>query len=186
LKNSSGLAATMARPARNRLTAIIALAIGSLLLWQHFHEGVPAHHFLQRADMPAISNWWGALLLPALTWFLAGRVDQRHAGRYPPQVLAGFAGGLLCGVLLATLFALGYNDAIDKLMLGLLLVALLYPVYRAECMLGFVIGMSYTFGAVLPTLFACVFALLAFVLHQAARSALGLARKLAARRRLNR
>jgi hypothetical protein len=180
------MAAAMTRPARNRLTVIVALATGSLLLWQHFHVGVPAHHFLQRADMPAISNWWGALLLPALTWFLAGRIDRRHAGRYPPLVFAGFAGGLLCGASIATLFTLGYEDAIDRLMLGLLLVALLYPVHRAECVLGFVIGMSYTFGALLPTLFACVFALLAFVLHQAAQSALGLARKFVARRRLSR
>ena len=34
---------------------------------------------------------------------------------------------------------------------GLLLLALFFPIYRSECFLGFVIGMSYTSGVILPT-----------------------------------
>ncbi|HEY2092410.1 MAG TPA: hypothetical protein VGJ81_11010 [Thermoanaerobaculia bacterium] len=30
------------------------------------HGGVPVHPILRRADMPGISNWWGALIIPAL------------------------------------------------------------------------------------------------------------------------
>jgi len=164
------------------LTMLIALLVWSLLVWQHFHGGVPAHHFMQRADMPAISNWWGALLLPALAWFLVGRVDQRHARCYPAAVPLGFAGGLLCGVLIATLFTLGYEDATGNVVLGMFAVALLYPVYRAECVLGFVIGMSYTFGAVLPTLFAGVFVTLASILHHVPRFVLRLALRLSGAR----
>ena len=60
--------------------------------------------------MPAVSNWWGALLIPALTWFLTGRVQKRialHSGgkeaawTFPASVVAGFAGSLLFGIPLS-------------------------------------------------------------------------------------
>ena len=64
---------------RLRFTITVAIAIGSLLVWQHSQGGVPSHSFLARNDMPLISNWWGALILPVLTWFLTGRMGQRIA-----------------------------------------------------------------------------------------------------------
>lgn len=39
------------------------------------------------------------------------------------------------------------------------------PVYRIECIFGFVVGMTFTFGAVLPTLVAVVFAAVSVVAH---------------------
>ena len=42
--------------------------------------------------------------------------------------------------------------------MGMLLLALLLPVYRPECVLGFVLGMTFTFGAILPTVVASVIA----------------------------
>jgi hypothetical protein len=41
---------------------------------------------------------------------------------------------------------------------GVFVIALFYPVYRAECVLGFVIGMTFFLGAVLPMIAALVFA----------------------------
>lgn len=41
------------------LTLVVVLCIWSLLIWQHFHGGVPSHHLLHRSDLPAVSNWWG-------------------------------------------------------------------------------------------------------------------------------
>ena len=51
-------------------TTIITLSILLLLTWQHFHGGVPSHHILQQKDLPEISNWWGALFLPIISWLL--------------------------------------------------------------------------------------------------------------------
>jgi hypothetical protein len=48
---------------------------------------------------------------------------------------------------------------------GLLLLALFLPIYRAQYILGFILGMTYTFGAILPLAFAVVVGLVAFVIH---------------------
>lgn len=142
------------------LTGIVAVAIWALLIWNHYHGGVPSHYIGASQDMPAISNWWGALLLPLLTWFLLYRIQKRISdykesefeARKPFQnILYRFAGGLLFGILISICFTMGYSDLTGNLVLGLFALALFIPIYRAECLLGFVIGMTYTFGAVLPT-----------------------------------
>jgi hypothetical protein len=47
--------------------------------------------------------------------------------------------------------------------MGILLIALFYPIYRAECLLGFVLGMTFTFGAVLPTGIGSILASIGFL-----------------------
>ena len=44
-------------------------------------------------------------------------------------------------------------------------LALIIPIYRAEFFLGFVIGMAYSFGVVLPTLIGIVLALSGALLY---------------------
>ena len=66
-------------PLRQYLTASITLAELAHLTWEHFHGGIRSHHFLNSADMPAISNAWGALLLPLLAWFLSAFIAKRIA-----------------------------------------------------------------------------------------------------------
>jgi hypothetical protein len=150
---------------RLRLTGLVMLGELALLMWEHFNGGVVRHHILHRADMPAISNWWGLLLLPALTWFLIGRIQSRIARHpegqeatpgLPVRIVIGFAGSLAIGILLSVAFAMHYESAASNLFLGTLLLALVLPVYRAECVLGFVLGMNFTFGAVLPTMFGSI------------------------------
>lgn len=46
---------------------VIAMALlfaMTLLAWEYTHGGVVSHHFLDRRDMPAISNWWSLAVLP--------------------------------------------------------------------------------------------------------------------------
>lgn len=151
----------------HRLLAVllVALSIWSLLLWQHFNGGVPGHYLLQRSDMPFVSNAWGGLLLPLLTWLVLVRISSRKRLVSERAVLVGFCSGLGYGGLLAATFVMGMKDITDLLPPALLLTALLLPVYRSECLLGVVFAMSYTFGAVLPTAFALVMGSLAFVIY---------------------
>ena len=51
------------------------------------------------------------------------------------------------------------------MLIGLLLLSLFLPIYRAEYILGFVIGMTYTFGAVLPTGLGCILAIICAVIY---------------------
>lgn len=155
-------------------TALALLAELTHLAWEHFHGGILRHHFLNRADLPAISNWWGLLLLPALTWYLVGRINRRSAppvdgrpGALPRSVMVGFAGALLFGILLSGGFALRQTALTQYLFQGLLLLAVLLRVYRAECVLGFVLGMTFVFGVVLPTAVASIIAALSMLLHRA-------------------
>lgn len=162
-------------------TALVTVAIWSLLVWNHFHGGVPSHHIAADKDMPAISNWCGALLLPLLTWLLLHRIQRRvfasqeEASAIPGalrHVVYRFVGALLFGVLIAVLFTFGYNDVTGNLVLGLLPLAILFPLYRAECLLGFVLAMTFTFGAVLPTAFGSFLILVGLVLYRFVRPAL--------------
>jgi hypothetical protein len=124
--------------------------------------------------MPAFSNWWGLLLLPALAWFAGGRVAKRIAPmsadddvavKLPASVIAGFAGALLFGIALSASFMTGHDSISLALFQAMLLLALLLPVYRVECLLGFVLGMTFTFGAVLPTFIGSVIAAISAAVH---------------------
>ena len=162
------------RGQRLRLIGALAALLleAAQLAWEHAHGGVVHHHLLNRADLPAISNGWGLVLLPALTWYLLGRVLQRSAPQasgspeaVPPRIVAAFAGSLLFGLLLSSSFAAGLSSLTDLLFQGLLVLALLLPVYRAECVLGFVLGMSFVFGVALPLLVATIIAALSALIR---------------------
>lgn len=138
------------------------------LAWEYFNGGVVSHHLLARDDLPAISNWWGLLLLPVLAWFLSGWAQTRIATNLN-GVLAGSVGALACGVLLSVSFASGREDLAAYVLQGMLLLALLLPVYRAEYVFGFIVGMTFTFGAVLPALVAALVGAVSAIAHLVVR-----------------
>ncbi len=151
-------------------TGIITISIWSLLIWGHFHGGVPSHHILAREDLPEISNWWGGLLIPLLSWFLIYRIQKRinknpKVSNLPVSVLYGFLSALTFGILLSIFFTLGDSDIPGYMVQGVFIVALFLPIYRSEYLLGFVIGMTFTFGTVLPTAIGCILALISAVLY---------------------
>ena len=159
-------------------TGIVTIAIWSLLAWNHYHGGVPSHHILHREDLPAISNWWGGLLLPLLTWFLLyriqkrlmrGNVEKSKVSKRPANILYGFTGALFFGILLSVFFTFGYSNISGYMVTVLFLLALFFPIYLPECILGFVIGMTFTFGAVLPTAVGSILALVGALLYQYVR-----------------
>lgn len=160
-------------------TGLVSIAIWALLAWNHFHGGIPRHHILADKDLPEISNLWGALVLPLLSWFLLYRVQNRiflHSNGNAElsairQMIYAFVISLVYGVVTSSFFSLGYPEMTGNMMLGIFVLALFLPVYRAECLLGFVMGMTVTFGAVLPTGIGSIFTLIAFVLFRGVRPA---------------
>jgi hypothetical protein len=153
--------------ARLYFTGIVALAIWSLLTWNHYHGGVPSHHLLAREDLPSFSNWWGGLLVPLLAWFLSYRVQKRiyHGAEKNSKEVNGFFGALLFGIVISIFFTFGNEDMPSYMMMGLLALALFFRIYRAECFLGFVISMTFIFGGVLPIIIGSILALLGVVLY---------------------
>lgn len=156
------------------MAAIVAIAEMIHLGWEYMQGGIKSHHLLNQANLPAISNLWGLLMLPLLTWFLLGRLHQRFANasatpqqarRVTGYAVAGFIGALLYGVALSTAFTQQLDDLAAILFMGMLALAVLLPVYRPEIMLGFVLGMTFTFGAILPTLIATLLAAISAAIH---------------------
>jgi hypothetical protein len=66
-------------------------------------------------------------------------------------------------------FTLGNEGMSGYLLMSVLLISLFFPVYRAECLLGFVIGMTYTFGAILPTGIGSILAAIGFLIYNLIR-----------------
>jgi hypothetical protein len=159
------------------VTGIITTFILSLLLWEHFHGGVPGHYVLQRKDLPEISNWWGALLLPALTWILLTRINRRIKKQAPEsenttevlKILRLFIIGLIFGLVLAISFTYSFKLFLDNVLYIILILGLIVPIFYSEFILGFILGMTYTFGAVLPTAFVLLIATLGFLLFKLIR-----------------
>lgn len=167
--------------ARIYFTGTIAIAIWLLLTWNYFNGGVPSHHILQRKDLPEISNWWGGLLLPLLTWFLLYRIQKRiryaNGGNdeglnISKNIIYAFLGALCFGIFLSVFFTFGFTDIPFYMFIGLLLLSLFLPVYRAECLLGFVIGMTFTFGGVLPVGIGSILLLISILIYKGVRPAI--------------
>jgi hypothetical protein len=85
--------------------------------------------------------------------------------KFPIKYAYRFLFALSFGILLSVLFTLGYSNLSGYMLYGIFLMALFFPIYRAECFLGFVIGMTFTFGAVLPTLVGIIIALIGALLY---------------------
>jgi hypothetical protein len=160
---------------KNRIvfTVVLTVLVLAWLIWDYYHGGVPVHHLLHRDDLPGFSNWWGALLLPVLSWFLLYRIQKRESNKIGSQdrshVVFGFLGALLTGVLFSILFSFGFENILGYIMLVLFSLGLLLPTYRSEYLLGFILGMTYTFGGILPTIIASVLALAGLLMHEVIR-----------------
>ena len=151
------------------------------LAFEHFNGGVQSHHLLQRADMPSISNWLGLAILPLLGVALGLRLralplSPGPAG-IPRAIVVAFAVALLYGAALAVSFELGPNAFTSSACFGLFACALVFPVYRAECILGFVVGMTFTFGAVIPLLIGAVVGSVSLLGRYCIRAVAGLVRR---------
>ncbi len=154
-------------------TAVAALFVATLLLWEYVHGGIGGHHVLQQESMPFISHWWGLLLLPALTWILWSRIEKRTSDQSMSSGLPGtillLVLGLTFGVLISVSILNHYNFFLNNVLYILLTISLIFPIYYSEFILGFVVGMVNTFGVVLPTAFILTIALVGFVIYRLIR-----------------
>jgi hypothetical protein len=161
------------------ITIGVIILIFGWLFWEHLHGGVPSHHILQQKDLPEISNWWGGLVLPVLTWIALVRIERRinkqTSSTHPSEnqtakILGLFSVGLIFGLLIAISFANDYKFFLDNILYVFLVVSFIVPIYYSEFIVGFVFGMTYTFGAILPTIFILIVGGLGFLVYRSLRS----------------
>ncbi len=143
------------------ITIIIIVFVLSLLLLEHLQGGIVSHHLLARKDMPKMSNWWGVLIVPLMTWILLSLIQKNQIKTSNNQKsvsekeIYGFIGAFIFGVTLTILFYTA-PELPGYLMLMTFVFALFTPMYRPEHYLGFILSMTYGFGGVLPVLFGLV------------------------------
>ncbi|WP_298768353.1 hypothetical protein [uncultured Shewanella sp.] len=142
------------------------------LLWEHLNGGIVSHHLLHSPDYPAISNWWGLFILPFLAWLAMARIKKRVnfqpsdssvSRKVLNRALMGFLGMLMLSFLQSVSFTIGYGNIAIYLSLGLLLVGLFLPIYRAECIFGYVLGSILFTGAIIPFIGVLVTALISLL-----------------------
>jgi len=151
-------------------TAIISTVLLGLLLWQYFNGGIPSHHFLDDETLPLVSNAWGALVIPIITWFLLFRVEKRlfsqsDAISFPRQSLSGFLSALVFGLVLGVAVVYGFETFLSYIPLILFSLALFFPTYKAEYFLGFILGLTYFIGGVLPVVVGSIFLLISAAIY---------------------
>ncbi|MFC4632650.1 hypothetical protein ACFO3O_01955 [Dokdonia ponticola] len=150
---------------KNRLlfTVIVSILMWTFLAWDYVHEGVPTHYILHNDDLPGFSNWWGAITIPLVTWGLLYlvhlRTGKEGSKNESSSILYGFVGFLLYAVLVSYLFSTvtGSENILFYMALGLIALSFLVPIYKPECLLGYILGMTFTFGPILPLLFGVIF-----------------------------
>jgi general stress protein CsbA len=160
---------------RNKLyfTATVALLVALLLAGEFFTGGVVTHHLLAQADMPGISNWWGLVSLPLLAWLLfpSDGTNGPNSGLFgfSTVTMSRFVGAIFYGAIMAASFEFGFDEATGNFVLILIPVGIFYPLYRGELVVGFVMGLTYTFGGILPLGAAAFVAIPSLLLHSAGR-----------------
>ena len=97
------------------------------------------------------------------------RVSADRTQAAPRVAGVAFGGALLYGAILAASFASDHPNVSSLMFRAILVIDLLLPIYRAEYVLGFVLGLTITFGAALPTFIATVMATISAVLHLTVR-----------------
>lgn len=143
------------------ITTLVAVYVLCILILEHFRGGVISHHLLAREDMPKISNWWGILIVPLVSWVLLTLIQKGHKSSsknkklISQQEIYGFVGAFIFGIIITVLF---YNvpELLGYLLLITFVVSLLLPIYRPKYYLGFILSMSYGFGGIIPVMFGLV------------------------------
>ncbi|WP_405207616.1 hypothetical protein [Aquimarina sp. LLG6339-5] len=87
---------------QNKLPFIILVIslVGLHIFWEyHYNNGVTTHHLLAREDLTGISNWWGLLSIPLLSWILiplSKWLYNKDSITYSlSKITKGFIGGLV-------------------------------------------------------------------------------------------
>ena len=144
-------------------TAFVAILMWSQILYQYLTDGVAVHMFLHREDMPSISNYWSGLILPLFTAIMllviqqrTKRLDATTTATELSKATYRLIGGFAFGAILCLLITLGYGTPPNLMMLGAIVLSFFLPIYKPAYFLGFVLGMTYLFGATLPIVIGLV------------------------------
>ncbi len=160
---------------RTKLSIGTFILVSIFLLIEHFNGGVVTHHLLAREDLPGISNWWGLLTIPLLSWIVASLINHRRyieaKSNQKTEInedkdLKSFLAAFLFGIIISMLWEFNLENILQYFILSPLLIAFFKPVHRPEFLLGFVLGLIYTFGGILPLIIGFVLLLISYLINK--------------------
>ena len=159
------------------ITLVLTLLIWGHVAWDYFHDGIPVHYLLHDDSLPGIPNWWGAIIFPFFTYFLLYRTHKRIGANDENETIQKavlrFLGGLIFAVAISVSFVNGI-DITDYIMGVVFILAFIFPLYKSEYFLGWVMGSAFTFGAIIPIGFGSILCLLFFLMYKLVRFLRGL------------
>lgn len=165
------------------ITIVVTLLVWTHIIWDYFHGGIPTHYLLHDDNLPGLPNWLGGIILPFFTWFLLYRIHKRIDEHDTPiaseslrSIVLRFLLAMMVAIAISILFTFEI-DIIDYIMLAIFALAFIFPLYKSEYLLGWVIGSAFTFGAIIPIGFGSIFALVFFGCYKISRLVLGFFRK---------
>lgn len=163
------------------VTAFFTIATVALLLWEYTHDGVPTHYLLASDDMPGLSNWGGLILIPAFSWIVSGRIRQDtmvNESTEKRNILLRGIGFVIIGGIISYSFITNAESDIPVYVTGVLLILSFFlPIYKAECLIGYVLGSVIIFGTIIPVIAGCVLWTLFYLTYKGPRKLISLATK---------
>ncbi len=135
------------------------------IMWEYINGGVLTHHLLADPSMPGLSNWWGLLSIPVVTFILLSWRDRNRDRETSLMNGAQFFLAIAYGVIMCILWRTG-NDAYMPYLLVLpILISIWKPVHSISAFLGLLFGLMYAFGGILPIMLGIVLTAASFIVH---------------------
>jgi len=145
------------------------------ILREYFNGGVITHHLLAREDLPGFSNWWGLLSVPLLFWISITLINKRQNQKSKSEatakkskylVLKRFLAALVFSTLISLLWEFKLEAYLQYIILFPFVIALFKPVHFPEYFMGFVLGLVFTFGGILPLIIGLVLLTISFLINK--------------------
>lgn len=163
---------------RTQATMGVFMVTAIFILWEYFNGGVISHHLLAREDLPGMSNWWGLLTVPLLFWISISLIHRRRDNEAKSEsnpevkeakVFNRFLAALLFGITASLLWEFKFGNFLQYFILLPMLVSFFKPVHLPEYLMGFVLGMLFTFGGILPVIAGLIILFICFLIHTIVR-----------------
>lgn len=155
-----------------KFTAGVFFLTAICILFEYIHGGVVSHHLLAREDLPSFSNWWGLLTVPLVSWIVISLIERRAKKDTCNKIniLKRFLIGLGFGAILSLLWEFNLEKILQYLIFLPFIIAFFKPIHLPEYYMGFVLGMLFTFGGVLPVLIGLILLVVCFIINKLIRS----------------
>jgi len=155
------------------ITALFSIAVTGVLFWEYTHGGVAKHYILHSDDMPGVSNWWGLIIIPLFTWIVSSFIRINANNSFSIQyrnILIRVLVLFLIGCSISYIFIV-YPESNFPLYItsALVIISFFIPVYKAEYLLGYVLGTFFIFGTFIPVIAGSILWILFYIFYKTPR-----------------